>query len=53
LKDDDVVDEFMNLFWIFRRTPWTGDQPHARPLPTQDRTTQRNADKYHSRRPDY
>jgi hypothetical protein len=26
------------------RTPWTGDRPDARPLPTQDNTIQRNAD---------
>jgi len=26
------------------RTPWTGDQPVAGPLPTQDSTTQKNAD---------
>jgi len=25
-------------------TPWTGDQPYARPLRTQDNTTQKNAD---------
>jgi hypothetical protein len=25
-------------------TPWTGDQPVARPLPTQDSTTQKNVD---------
>jgi hypothetical protein len=34
----------MNLFRTFGRTPWTGDQPDARPLPTQDNTTQKNAD---------
>jgi len=28
--------EFMNL-WIFDRIPQTGDQPDARPLPTQDK----------------
>jgi hypothetical protein len=27
--------------WTFGRTPWTGDQPDARPLPTQDNTTQK------------
>jgi hypothetical protein len=37
--------EFMNL-WSFVRTPWAGDQPDARPLPTQDNTTQKNADTY-------
>jgi hypothetical protein len=25
----------------FSRTPWTGDQPDAKPLPTQDNTTQK------------
>jgi len=35
----------MNLFfWTFCRTPWTADRPVARPLPTQDSTTQKNAD---------
>jgi hypothetical protein len=29
----------MNLFWTFDRTPWAGDQPVARPLPTQENTT--------------
>jgi len=33
----------MNLFWTIGRTSWTGDQPVARPLPTQDSTTQENA----------
>jgi hypothetical protein len=28
------------------RTPWTSDQPVARPLPTQDNTTQKDADKH-------
>jgi hypothetical protein len=28
----------------FSRTPWTGDQPDSRPLPTQDNTTQKHAD---------
>jgi hypothetical protein len=28
----------------FGRTPWTGDQPDARPLPTQDNTTKKNAE---------
>jgi len=30
--------------WTFGRTPCMGDQPDARPLPTQDRTTQKNTD---------
>jgi hypothetical protein len=28
----------------FGRTPWPGGQPDARPLPTQDNTTQKHAD---------
>jgi hypothetical protein len=28
----------------FGRTSWTGDQPDARPLPTQVNTTQKHAD---------
>jgi hypothetical protein len=28
----------------FGRTPWPGDQPDARPLPTQVNTTQKHAD---------
>jgi hypothetical protein len=35
--------EFMNL-WTIGRTPWTGDRPDGRPLPTQDNTTQKDAD---------
>jgi hypothetical protein len=31
--------QFRNFFYIDGRTPWTRDQPVARPLPTQ-RTTQ-------------
>jgi hypothetical protein len=34
------------------RTPWTGDQPDARPLPTQDNTTQRDIDKRSCRKRD-
>jgi len=33
----------MNPFRRFCRTPWTGDQPFARPVPAQDSTTQKNA----------
>jgi hypothetical protein len=29
--------EFMNL-WTFATTPWTGNQPDAKRLPTQDNT---------------
>jgi len=32
----------MNL-WTFGMTPWTGDQPDVRTLPTQDNTIQKNA----------
>jgi hypothetical protein len=31
--------QFRNLFYTHCTTPWTGDQPVARPLPTH-RTTQ-------------
>jgi len=34
----------MNCFRHFGRTPWTGDQPISRPLPTQDSITQEIAD---------
>jgi hypothetical protein len=37
--------EFIDLS-KFGRTPWTGDQPDARHLPTQDNTIQTNADTY-------
>jgi hypothetical protein len=32
--------KFITLFWTFGRTPLTGNQPGARPLPIQDNTTQ-------------
>jgi hypothetical protein len=36
--------QFRNLFYTVGRTPWTSDQPVARPLPTHRRTqTQINA----------
>jgi len=35
--------EFMYLC-TFGRTPWMGDQPNARPLSTQNNTTQKNTD---------
>jgi len=31
-------------FRTFGRTPWKGDRPDSRPLPTQDNITQKNAD---------
>jgi hypothetical protein len=37
---------FLELFYTYGRTPWTSDQPVARPLPTQDNTTQKDADKH-------
>jgi hypothetical protein len=37
--------------WTFGRTPWTGDQPDARPLPTQDNTTQHRKMRTHSHAP--
>jgi hypothetical protein len=36
--------ETYESIWRVGRTPWPGDQPEARPLPTQDNTTQKNAD---------
>jgi hypothetical protein len=39
-----LTSEIYESIWTFGRTPWTGDQPDARPLPTQDNTTQKNAD---------
>jgi len=30
--------------WTFGKTPWTGYQPNATPLSTQDNTTQKNVD---------
>jgi hypothetical protein len=30
----------------FGKAPWPGDQPNARPLPTQDNTTQKHVDTY-------
>jgi hypothetical protein len=36
---------FLELF-RHSRTPWTSDQPVARPLPTQDNTTQKDADRH-------
>jgi len=42
-SDSELTSETMNSFIHFGRTPWTGDRPISRPLPTQD-TTQRDAD---------
>jgi hypothetical protein len=41
LKHRQSVNRFVSLRFrhlTVRRTPWTGDQPVARPLPTQDNT---------------
>jgi len=35
-------------FWTFGRTPWTGDRPVARPLPTQDSATQKTRTHIHA-----
>jgi hypothetical protein len=35
--------QFHNLFYTVGRTPWTNNQPVARPLPTQDNTNRINA----------
>jgi hypothetical protein len=34
--------QFRNLFYTDGRTPWTSDQPVARPLPTQNKRTHRH-----------
>jgi hypothetical protein len=36
--------ETYESIWTHGSTRWTGDRPDARPLPTQDNTTQKNAD---------
>jgi hypothetical protein len=43
-SDSELTSEITNPFTHFDRTPWTRDQPITRPLPTQDSTTQKNAD---------
>jgi hypothetical protein len=40
----ELTSDTMDPFRYFERTPWTGDRPIARSLPTQDCTTQKNAD---------
>jgi hypothetical protein len=35
---------FLKLMNVLDRNPLTGDRPDARPLPTEDNTTQKNAD---------
>jgi len=37
----NLTSELYETLWTFGRTPWTGDQPDARPLPKQDSTTQK------------
>jgi hypothetical protein len=39
-----LTSEAINPFRNFGTTPWTGDQPIAIPLPTQNSTRQRKAD---------
>jgi hypothetical protein len=38
--------QFLGSIRYFGRTPWVGDQSSAMPLPTQDNTTQKDADKH-------
>jgi hypothetical protein len=39
--------QFLDLFYTVGRTPWTEDQPVARPLPTQNNTEYKiNAHRY-------
>jgi hypothetical protein len=40
-SESDLTSGSMNPFRHFGRTPWTGDRPIAKPLPTQERTTQK------------
>jgi len=42
--DSELTSETMKPFRHFHRTLWTGNRPTARPLPTQDSTTQKNRD---------
>jgi hypothetical protein len=44
--DSELTAETMNPFRHFDRTPWTGDRSITKPLPTQERTTQKNLDLY-------
>jgi hypothetical protein len=37
---------FEVIISTFGRTPWMGDQPEAKPLPTQESTTQKDKDKH-------
>jgi hypothetical protein len=42
------IQNYVLKLWVTSticRTPWTGDQPDARPLPKQDSTTQKDKDK--------
>jgi hypothetical protein len=34
----EFFSETYESIWTVGKTPWTGDQPDARPLPTQDNT---------------
>jgi hypothetical protein len=43
-----LTSDIYDSIWTFGRIPWTGDRPIARPLPTQDNTTQKNADTHPS-----
>jgi len=42
--NSELTSETMKPLRHFCRTPWTGDPPITRPVPTQDSTTQRIAD---------
>jgi len=43
-SESELTSESMNPFRHFGRTPWTGYQPVARPVPTQNSTTQKDVD---------
>jgi hypothetical protein len=42
-SDSELISGTLNRFREFDRTCWTGDQPIARPVPTQDNKTQKFA----------
>jgi hypothetical protein len=42
--DSELTSEIMNTFRRFDKNSWMGDRPITRPLPTQDSTTQKNAE---------
>jgi hypothetical protein len=43
-SDSEIISETSNTFRHLYRTPWMGDQPVTRLIPTQDSTAQKNMD---------